>query len=364
MKKFNTILILTIFTFYNTAAQSVSGTWIFSSNNVNITMLLNQDGTGEFQGMQIKYKVQNGQLLIDDGIRPVAYNYQLNQNTLVLSGGGMPMSVTFLRSGTTGNSAVSQGVNQNQMQGQFQGNNQPQNQYNNLNNYNAATNQNNQTPSNQANNPQAMAGQLPGQGGGSDIHGIWEGQQGKLVFYTDGYLLYNNVSYQYSVSGNRMIISAADGSTSFNYSLEGNSLTLSQNTNSAKYSKSAQLRQESVDPQLVGKWCILNSSYNSYSGGGSSSEECITLNQDGTYIYSYSAERSAYASNQSAYGGTSNQNGDRGTWKTDGITISSFSQTTGKASRYMLGKEINQNGDPVLVIGGKKFVTAYNRKGW
>lgn len=90
----------------------------------------------------------------------------------------------------------------------------------------------------------------------------------------------------------------------------------------------------------------------------------MLLNPNGTYSYNYSAERSGYTNNQSAYGGTSNQNGDQGIWKTDGITISSTSRTTSKTTRYSFSKENNENGDPMIVIGGKKNVTAYDRPRW
>jgi hypothetical protein len=306
-------------------------------------MLLNPDGSGEFQGAPIKYKVQDGKLYFDDGIQPVTYNYTLKQNSLTISGGGMQLAITFTRSGSSpdvsanviqqaNNSTVNQGNSQNQIKSD--------------------------SPA------AAITEQVVTQSGNQNLFGIWDGQQGKLAFYPDGNLLYNGTSYLYSVSGNQMTIKANDGTTSFNYNQSGNSLTLTQNGSSATYSKTSGLKQDQVDPQLVGKWCIVSSSYNSYSGGGSSSEECITLNANGTYEYFYSAERSAYAANQSAYGGASNQNGDRGTWKSDGLTIWSSSQTTGKVTRYSLGKVNAENGDAMIVIGGRKFVTAYNRPRW
>lgn len=308
-----------------------------------VTMLLNSDGTGEFQGVMIKYKVKDGKLMFDDGIQPVTYSYILKQNSLTLSGGGMQVAITFTRSGTTGESD--------------QGNVQQQS-----NNQMIQENINTQT---KTDNPAAgIAGQAVSQKGNQDLYGVWEGQQGKIIFYPDGNLLYNNTSYTYSVSGNQITIGAADGSTSFNFSQSGNSLTMSQNGSSASYSRTSRLKTDIIDQQLVGKWCVFSNSYNSYSGGGSSSEECITLNANGTYEYSYSAERSAYAANQSVYGATSNQNGDRGTWKSDGYTIWSSSQSTGKVTRYSLVKENAQNGDPMIIIGGKKFVTAYKRPRW
>ena len=177
-------------------------------------------------------------------------------------------------------------------------------------------------------------------------------------------LIYNGTSYNYSSSGNTLIISGSDGSVSFNSNLQGNQLTLSQNGSSAIYSKTSDIKQDRVDPQLVGKWCMISSSYNSYSGGGSSSEECITLNSDGTYDYYYSGSVSAYTGDKSAYGGSASQNNDKGMWKSDGETILSISQTTGKTTRYSLTRQNEANGDPAILIGGRKFVTAYQRRSW
>jgi hypothetical protein len=323
-------------------AQTITGTWTYNNGNFPITMLLLNNGTGEFQGMPVKYKIQDGKLYIDDGAQPIVYNFKLTQTTLTLSGGGMQMEVTFTKSGSSSENSAP--VNQN-----F---NQPNTSYANTNN----------TGSGGMNN---MAGTNGGNSaGGAVILGIWEGPQGKVVFYPDGTLLYNGTAYQYSSSANSITITGTDGSTTFTYNLANNQLTLSQNANSARYTKTSSLVPDRVDPKLVGKWCIMSNNFNSYSGGGSSSEECITLNADGSYVYSYSASRSAYASDQSSYGGTGNQNSDRGSWKTDGITLVSVSQTTGKTSRYTLTKENVQNGDAAIVIGGKKFITAYNRPGW
>lgn len=323
-------------------SQSITGTWIFNTGNFPVTMLLLNNGTGEFQGLPIKFRTQDSKLYIDDGIRPIAYSYQLTQTTLTLSGGDLQAAITFKRSGSSAENAAP--VNQNVSQSNSPARNTISPNTGNI--------------GNMAGNTNSLTG------GSSGLQGIWEGQQGKVIFYPDGTMLYNGTSYQYSASGNSINIIGNDGSTSFTYSLANNRLTLSQNANSATYSKTSELKSDRVDPQMVGKWCIMSSNYNSYSGGGSSSEECITLNADGTYEYFYSASRSAYAANQSVYGGTGNQNSDRGSWKTDGLTLVSVSQTTGKTSRYTLTKENAQNGDATIVVGGRKFVTAYNRPGW
>jgi hypothetical protein len=339
MKKLAFILIGLFLAIPFTYSQSLSGTWIFDTGNFPLTMLLLDDGTGEFQGMPIKYSTNNGNLNIDDGYQPISYTYQLTQTSLTLSGGGLPSPIAFTRPAAESGAVSSTGQNTNQAQNQYNGNN-----------------------SQQSGSANSIAGTTnksqPSGSGSSNLIGVWEGQQGKMVFYPEGNLFYNGTSYQYSVYGNTISITANDGSITFNYSISNNQLTVTQNANSATYTKTSVLRQDVVDQQMVGKWCIMSSSYNSYSGGGSSSEECITLNADGTYSYNYSASR------ESVYGGTSNQDSDLGTWRTDGLTVVSSSQTTGKTTRYSLLKENAQNGDATIVIGGKKFVTAYNRPGW
>ena len=322
-------------------AQSVAGTWTFSNGNFPLTMLLLNNGTGEFQGMPIKYKFQNGKLTIDDGFQPVTYDYKLGQNTLTLSGGDLQVPVTFSKSG--GN--ISSEVQTSQVNSQTLPTSE-------------ASNKQSGSISNMTGN-NFVAGHS-----GSELAGTWQGQQGKIVFYTDGLLIYNGTSYNYSLSGNSLIISGSDGSATFDCNIQGKQLTLSQNGNSANYSKTADIKQDIVDPQLVGKWCMISSSYNSYSGGGSSSEECITLNADGTYQYFYSGSVSAYTVDKSAYGGSASQNNDKGMWKSDGESILSVSQTTGKTTRYSLTKQNESNGDPAILIGGRKFVTAFQRQSW
>ena len=341
LKRLFLALALIVNFFFSVYAQSVPGTWTFSNGNFPITMILLENGTGEFQGLPIRYKAQNGKLTIDDGIQPLVYDYKLGQNTLTLSGGDLQVAVTFSKPGATASDNVQ--TDQNPVQ----------------------TNHNTPSATQQQGNMGNMAGNTAVAAGTvSGLSGIWEGQQGKIVFYPDGMLLYNGTSYNYTSYGNSLSITGTDGSATFNTNLQGNQLTLSQNANSAVYSKTGDIRPDKVDPQLVGKWCMISSSYNTYSGGGSSREECITLNANGTYEYFYSGSVSAYTVDKSAYGGTGSQDNDRGTWKTDGETILSVSQTTGKTTRYSLLKQNEQNGDPAILIGGRKFITAYNRQPW
>jgi hypothetical protein len=42
----------------------------------------------------------------------------------------------------------------------------------------------------------------------------------------------------------------------------------------------------------------------------------------------------------------------------------SMGRTTGKTTRYTLAIENAQNGDATIVVGGRKFIYAYNHPGW
>jgi hypothetical protein len=332
--RFWVILIFFLNLFLPLNSQSVAGTWMFTNGNFPVTMLLLNNGTGEFQGMPIRYKARDGKLTIDDGIQPVVYDFKLDQNVLTVSGGDLQVPLKFSRAGSNASDdGHSNSINQS-------------------------------VPvTSEQQNSMAGTNQIV-TAGNSHLSGIWLGQQGKIIFYPDGLLLYNGTSYNYASNGNSLTITGNDGTVTFSCNISGNQLTLSQNGSSATYSKTGEIKPDIVDPQLTGKWCMISSSYNSYSGGGSSSEECITLNSDGTYQYFYSGSISAYTVDKSAYGGTGSQNSDRGLWKTDGETILSVSQTTGKTTRYSLIKQNEQNGDPAILIGGRKFVTAYQRKPW
>ena len=322
-------------------AQSVTGSWIFSSGNTNLTLVFFENGAGEFQGIPIKYKIQNDKLYVDDGYQPVSYGYQVTQKTLTLSGGGMQTPVIFTKAGTAAGNTVFPDENLKQS-------------------ISASGN----SATIQTADPADMAGKNSGSRGGGDLIGVWSGQQGRIIFYPDGNLIFNGTSYTYSLSGNSILITTSEGSATLMYALSGKQLTISYNGGSSIYVRASSLNADVVDASMTGKWCIMSNSYNAYSGGGSSSEECITLNPDGTYIYYSSSSRSAYTAGQGAYGGTANQNSDRGSWKTDGHTIVSVSQNTGKTTRYSLAKENAKNGDATLVIGGSRFVTTINRPGW
>src|SRR5512133_929004 len=100
IKRFLVILIFFLNLFFPLNSQSIAGTWMFTNGNFPVTMLLLNNGTGEFQGMPIRYKAQNGKLTIDDGVQPVVYDFKLDQNVLTVSGGDLQVPLKFSRAGS------------------------------------------------------------------------------------------------------------------------------------------------------------------------------------------------------------------------------------------------------------------------
>lgn len=108
--------------------------------------------------------------------------------------------------------------------------------------------------------------------------------------------------------------------------------------------------------ELVGKWCYLSNVQ--ASDGGRMSEVCITLNGDGTYEY-YGETNSS-----NPYGGSSSQESDAGRWTATATTITAHSNS-GETKNFTLEKRNHpKTGDPMLIIDGDAFVTAYQKQSW
>jgi hypothetical protein len=154
----------------------------------------------------------------------------------------------------------------------------------------------------------------------------------------------------------------------FAYAINGTQLTLTANGQQVSYNRGAGNNQQqnatgkgNVAAELVGKWCYVN--VTNTNSGGTSTDECITLNGDGTYVYYY--ERSASVNTNAFAGGTNAQNGDRGTWYVQGDRIFYNSQSQGQGSYRLEKRNHPKNvGDPMIVLDGKAFVTATYRQPW
>ena len=113
-----------------------------------------------------------------------------------------------------------------------------------------------------------------------------------------------------------------------------------------------------VLPELVGKWCYQANVY-ATNGGARSSTQCFVLNANGTY--EYSGESDSYNPN----GGATSQSYDAGTWTATDTTITANSRFKGSTT-YRLEKRNHPKNvnDPMLVLDGQAFVTAWQKPPW
>lgn len=299
--------------------NKLTGLWQNSQFGYQMTLMLNADGSGEFDGEAIKYTNQGNKLSITQSGSTTQYTYALQANTLTLSGGDLDAPVTFSRNGT-------QQPVQNQQQVEV------------------------------------------GASGAGDVLGVWSGNGETLEFKNNGQCIYLGNTFQYEVSQGHVILKTAQGNAMFAYSVKGNQLTLTANGQQVVYNRGGlqgnsvpqQTLAGAVAQELVGKWCWTN--VNSTNSGGSSSSECIVLNANGTF--QYAAERSMDTNTNAFYAGTSSQSNDQGTWWVQGDRIHYNSQTRGQGSYRLQKMNHPKTGDPMIVLDGEPYVTFYQKPGW
>lgn len=305
-----------------TQQGKIQGLWQNSSFGYQMTLILNADGTGEFDGDAIKYVAKDNKftMTIVAEAETTIYNYNLQGNSLTISGGDLEGPVTFTRGGSSSEQpATAQTTN-------------------------AAD---------------------------KNLIGLWSGNNETIEFTASAQCNYIGQTYPYSVSNGQVTLQTAQGNFMMAYAIKGNVLSLTVNGQTIQYTKGnantnqtntqASAGGKRVAPELVGKWCYVN--VNSTNSGGSSTEQCITLKADGTYEYYGETSRSV---NTNAYaGGTNSQSGDRGTWTYDGTRVYYTSSQGAGAGSYVLEKRNHpKNGDPMIVLDGTTYVTYYQKAPW
>lgn len=305
--------------------SAVYGIWQNSEFGYQMTLILNPDGTGEFDGESVRFSTTPNTLQLDANGNTIVYNYILSKNTLKLSGGDLDGSIAFARSGTEAKS----------------------------NEVTSATKVTDiQTNSSTTNN---------------DLIGIWSGSGETIEFKKNGECAYLGNTFKFQSTNDKITLTTIQGDATFGYSINNNQLTLIGNAGKVVYTKGSgnavngATNSKGVAMELVGKWCWTNVS--STNSGGSQSSRCIILNADGTYLYQ--SERSASVNTDSFYGGTNSQSNDQGTWYLQGDRIFYNSQSTGQGS-YRLEKRNHPKNvnDPMIVLDGEAYVTATLRQPW
>jgi hypothetical protein len=325
MKKLSILLFLVAIHFVcfsqigaKTQQNKIEGVWMNNDMGYQMLVMLGSKGSGEFDGEVIKYSTQANKLVITQEGVSTTYAFNIENNSLTLSGGDLDSSITFKRNGGVSNQA----------------------EHSNVSSSNA-----------------------------SEIIGTWSDKGELITFSPSGQCTYLGQNYPYSITSNQLTFQTSQGNIVMAYIVKNNQLTLSANGKDVVYSKgnnsnATQTNQNQGDKrvaqELVGKWCYVN--VTTTNSGGATSDECITLKADGTYEY-YS-ERSMSTNTDAFWAGTNSQNGDRGTWTFDGNRIYNNSQTNGQGSYQLQKVNHPKNGDPMIVLDGKAYVTYYQKSPW
>lgn len=307
-----------------TQQGKIHGVWQNSQFGYQMTLMLNADGSGEFDGEMIRYTYQGTKLSLLQGGQTTVYSCALQENSLTLSGGDLDQPVTFTRNGIQ---------------------EQPQ-----VISADAELKSQNTSSSN------------------ADLIGIWSGNGETIEFKSNGQCVYIGNTFSYQLSQGHIVLTTSQGNVMFAYNIKGNQLNLTANGKQITYQRgasgatsvSANSNGGNVAQELVGKWCWTN--VNTTNTGGSSSSECIVLNANGTY--EYASERSMDANTSTFYAGTSSQGSDQGTWWVQGDKIFYNSQTRGQGSYQLQKQNHPKTGDPMIVLNGEPYVTFYQKQPW
>ena len=302
----------------------IYGLWQNSQFGYQMTLMLNPNGTGEFDGESIKFSTQAAKLTIIVGTVVTEYNFNLQGNSLTLSGGDLDGPVTFARSGSAPQDAPIA-----------------------------------KTPTDPV---------FPAYSNtASNLIGLWSGNGEMIEFRPDGKCVYLGNTLSYQISQGHIILATGQGNAMFAYTVSGSQLTLIANGQRIIYNKvdspSSTGTQNnagtkgSVAMELVGEWCYMNMNTNSQTS------RCIVFNADGTYTYSSESSRSVNTDTFS--GGTASQGGDRGTWYVQGDRIYYNSQSKGQGSyRFEKRNHPKNVNDPMIVVEGESYVTTTSRAPW
>jgi hypothetical protein len=305
-----------------TQQTKITGIWQNNQFGYQMTLMLNEGNSGEFDGESITYSTANNKLSITQAGATTQYTYSLNGNSLTLYGGDLDQNIAFTKFGTS-----------------------------------PAT--------------QPVVAQTNGEKtGGSNLIGVWSGNGETIEFKTNGQCVYIGDTFSYAESQGHITLATPQGKAMFAYAIEGNQLNLTANGQKISYTRgagntnstqpTANTASGNVAQELVGKWCWTSTT--STNSGGSSSSQCFVLNANGTY--EYASERIMDTNNNAFYGGTNSQGADRGTWYVQGDRLYYNSQSRGQGSYQLQKMNHPKNRDPMIVLDGESYVTYFQKPSW
>jgi hypothetical protein len=340
--------------------SKVVGVWQNNQFGHQMTLMLNADGKGDFDGEPVRYTAKDGKLslTIIAQNETTIYSYALNGNALVVSGGDLEQPITFTK--TSSQAATSTAAGPTSIT-------TPANS--------ATSSTTLAAPAVVATTTTSTAQQQSALTPEQAILGTWTGNNESMEFRADGKCVCNGETIAYQVSKSSLVLNTAQGTEMMNYTINGNQLRTTLNGAQFVYTRVEPVRQgggkqgprgapssgtRSTPVDLVGKWCWINVNSNSSFASGI----CIALNGDGTYQYTSEAPRTVSIGTIAA-GTASPAAGDQGKWWVEGDRIFYSSTTQGQGSYKLEKKNHPRNtDDPMIVLDGQPYMTSALRQPW
>jgi hypothetical protein len=196
--------------------------------------------------------------------------------------------------------------------------------------------------------------------------GRWKSPEAAIEIRADNTITINGQQYTYKVKNGVITVSDDEGSMAFPYVLAGETMTVDYNGREIVYSRvkgrggsggltTGTSVSESIIPEFVGKWCYMS---NLTGTNSRMSSRCFVLNENGTYEYS------SETSSSGAYGSSAGQEYDSGRWSATRTTLTAYSKSNGKIVYPIVLRNHPKTGDPMIVVDGDAYVTAYQKRPW
>ncbi len=204
-----------------------------------------------------------------------------------------------------------------------------------------------------------VAGASPISTGG--ILGQWQGPNGVAQFNPDGTATVGGLVYRYSQTGDQLTLQGADGTFTATVRIEAETMSWVVNGKTLGFQRATTTGAPGgIMVELVGKWCQATNLNNS--SGSYSRSACITLLANGSFKYASDFGATGQVAG-GAYG-TSSDSNDAGTWTATPTSISSNSKKTGVRTFRLEKRNHAKTGDPMIVLDGAEFTTAFLKAPW
>lgn len=198
--------------------------------------------------------------------------------------------------------------------------------------------------------------------------GNWfcEDEGTKVEIRADGTLTIDGAEFAYKVKNSIINVVGDDGAMAIPFQIDGDTLTVEvegremvytriKDTAKPKDQNTGRTDQEGVIQAFVGKWCYMS---NLTGTNSRMSNRCFVLNGNGTY--QYSSETSSSGTN----GSSASQEFDSGRWTATRTTLTAHSDANGKTVYPIELRNHPKTGDPMIVVDGDAYVTAYQKSAW